>query len=168
MWAEPAHPGNTGAQRHDLSSHAQLTSTFLPMTHDGLGMCFLVYMALHVTMTAPGRTVQNSCLTHIMKPSPVNGTRRQAYGDLYSESSFHHRRGDGFSQHGNCQIQPQDFFHCADCVQQCDLGGLADLDTSQASVQVFGLFTVPPTHCDVTTFPGNVTAVTTQCRSPAW
>lgn len=65
---------------------------------------------------------------------------RQAYGDLYSATDFHHRQGDGFSQHGNCQIQPQDFFSCADCVQQCDLGGLADLDTSQASVQVFGLF----------------------------
>lgn len=62
---------------------------------------------------------------------------RQAYGGLYGCGDFHHRQGEGFSQHGNCQIQGQDFFSCNDCVQQCDLGGLADLDSSQASVQVF-------------------------------
>ena len=61
---------------------------------------------------------------------------RQAYGDLYHATDFHHREGAGCAEHGNCQIQDQDFQGCYDCVQQCDLGGLADLDTSQSSVQV--------------------------------
>ena len=49
--------------------------------------------------------------------------------------------GDGFSLHGNCQIQDRNFHSCYDCVQQCDLGGLADLDTSKQSVQVLS------SHC---------------------
>ena len=61
---------------------------------------------------------------------------RQSYGDMYNAEDFHRRPGVGDEQHGNCQIQDQDFFSCYDCVQQCDLGGLADLDTSKASVQV--------------------------------
>ena len=61
---------------------------------------------------------------------------RQAYGDLYNATDFHHRQGAGYAEHGNCQIRDQDFQGCYDCVQQCDLGGLADLDTSQSSVQV--------------------------------
>ena len=61
---------------------------------------------------------------------------RQAYGDLYHATDFHHRQGAGYAEHGNCQIQDQDFQGCYDCVQQCDLGGLADLETSQSSVQV--------------------------------
>ncbi|BDA42333.1 Alpha-amylase A [Coccomyxa sp. Obi] len=60
---------------------------------------------------------------------------RQSYGDMYSAEDFHRRPGMGDEQHGNCQIQDQDFFRCYDCVQQCDLGGLADLDTSKTSVQ---------------------------------
>ena len=61
---------------------------------------------------------------------------RQAYGNLYNATDFHHRQGSGYAEHGNCQIRDQDFQGCYDCVQQCDLGGLADLDTSQSSVQV--------------------------------
>ena len=61
---------------------------------------------------------------------------RQSYGDMYGAADFHRRAGAGDEQHGNCQIQDQDFKSCYDCVQQCDLGGLADLDTSKASVQV--------------------------------
>jgi hypothetical protein len=62
---------------------------------------------------------------------------RQSYGDMYRAADFHRRAGAWDEQHGNCQIQDQDFFSCYDCVQQCDLGGLADLDTSKASVQVY-------------------------------
>jgi len=51
-------------------------------------------------------------------------------------ADFHRREGEGFLEHGNCQIRDQDFYSCYDCVQQCDLGGLADLDISKASVQV--------------------------------
>ena len=69
-------------------------------------------------------------------PHKLSVCCRQFYGDLYSSADFHHRKGDGFSVHGNCQIQDQDFHSCYDCVQQCDLGGLADLDTSEQSVQV--------------------------------
>lgn len=61
---------------------------------------------------------------------------RQSYGDMYNAEDFHRRPGTGDEQHGNCQIQDQDFLSCYDCVQQCDLGGLADLDTSKTSVQV--------------------------------
>ena len=68
---------------------------------------------------------------------------RQDYGHLYSSADFHHRRGEGFSAHGNCQIQDQDFYSCYDCVQQCDLGGLADLATSKQSVQVPNTYTLP-------------------------
>ena len=69
-------------------------------------------------------------------PDKVRLCCRHFYGDLYSSADFHHREGEGFSVHGNCQIQDQDFHSCYDCVQQCDLGGLADLDTSKRSVQV--------------------------------
>ncbi len=55
---------------------------------------------------------------------------------MFGAADFHRRAGAGVEQHGNCQIQDQDFFSCYDCVQQCDLGALADLDTSKASVQV--------------------------------
>lgn len=60
---------------------------------------------------------------------------RQKYGDLYSVADFHARAGPGYDQHGNCQLQEQDLYHCYDCVHQCDLGGLADLDTSKPYVQ---------------------------------
>ncbi|EIE20972.1 hypothetical protein COCSUDRAFT_83531 [Coccomyxa subellipsoidea C-169] len=54
---------------------------------------------------------------------------------MFGAADFHRRAGAGVEQHGNCQIQDQDFFSCYDCVQQCDLGALADLDTSKPSVQ---------------------------------
>ena len=69
-------------------------------------------------------------------PSKLYLRCRQSYGNLYSSADFHHREGEGFPEHGNCQIQDQDFHSCYDCVQQCDLGGLADLNTSTQSVQV--------------------------------
>lgn len=107
------------------------------------------------------------CMPAAWNQALVQLGHRQAYGDLYRATDFHHRRGDGFSQHGNCQIQPQDFFNCADCVQQCDLGGLADLDTSQASVQVSGLFIPTSTLCEITTFHSDVAGVSEKHRSPA-
>ena len=85
---------------------------------------------------ALGHLISSGCMYWLLQDR-LTSCCRQFYGDLYSSADFHHREGEGFSAHGNCQIQNRDFHSCYDCVQQCDLGGLADLDTSKPSVQVF-------------------------------
>lgn len=60
---------------------------------------------------------------------------RREYGDLYRAEDFHARQGPEYDQHGNCQLQDSDLYSCYDCVHQCDLGGLADLNTSKPHVQ---------------------------------
>lgn len=96
---------------------------------------------------------ENVVEKHSEEPSLLTlnavGVFRQFYGDLYTSSDFHHRQGSGYNQFGNCQIQGIDFSSCEDCVQQCDLGSLADLDTSSTDVQVgtFQLHTVRSNRC---------------------
>ena len=97
------------------------------------------HLLLVCRLTLPldsNRVVRN----HSEKPSGLTliavGVFRQFYGDLYTSSDFHHRQGSGYNQFGNCQIEGPDYSSCEDCVQQCDLGSLADLDTSSTDVQV--------------------------------
>ncbi|CAL8462690.1 g2223 [Coccomyxa elongata] len=97
------------------------------------------------TCAASGIDIYVDAVINHMTGGPDSTTRtgragtqyqyRNFYGNLYTSSDFHHRQGSGYNQFGNCQIQGPDYSSCEDCVQQCDLGSLADLDTSSTDVQ---------------------------------